>query len=1112
MREYKGLKYKTYMDVDEEKTFSKVYFCATKKDFENWFDCLSYDIWECKKTITFWYKDFSMKNIQKENDSKMFVDDLLQMQLFVIPVTYDFLYTINEARLVEFQIAFENHIPVLPILMEPGLDSEFNRICMNVQAIDRCRTDSMVESYKKKLKKSIKNILLEDTYLESVLNAFEGSIFFSYRKKDRELALQVMKKIQENDFCRDIAIWYDEFLIPGENFKQIIADEINKCLLVVVLVTENLLEENNFVMSVEYPLAVKMKKVILPIASSEIFQKYERGEIMELKELFENVPHPIDADNVEKMREELYECLGDKILEKRKSDAIHLFYIALAYLEGINVIVDSEKAIILLKASAQLNYYLAFEKLKDVYQYGIGVQIDLEQALFWQEKLIRLSLEVYESAKRVEIAEFILEKIEEYIEILEIIGNHKVLYETLKLYLNYAHEFRKKYENINLYCAELDGFAKIVKILFEEKAINKCVIYMKEYYKVFYKFFDFFDKEWRNKNENNIKELVKYIWQCKYEIKYCEEIYEGRELEIEKKIRDLRITNAMKKKEALIEVYNKMNIQIIQYSSVRMKLAMIADNIECAMNEMHNILTLCNQLEEIKYSFCVAKAYYLSGIMCVKMEKYVMAEEYYERALTISKKNPYENDNELLMLQIQIYKEMLILSELRDNYGEINRLVKIILEKSQSFYEISKSTESMILISEVYSKLGDIVQKTDGPDYALPFYENANDIIQEIYSRYHEPWAREYLWNTVYDLQDNAQKRGDIKQSEYYKKLNMEINIEKAVEDLLLESQTSIDCVMNKLYKIMRKYIELGYKFDIDKWWIDSYVLLENVKKPVEGLKYISEAAINVVEERSGDEVSYILMKLYFEYADLLKKCGDKRSTKVTTWRAIQLGRHLIKIKKSEKIEKIVKEKCGEFEQYLSEENLLTEEHLHRKTVIYMNKLSEVTEFMALLLKIIKRDFFEAIIYELNGQYKEAVGKCEFLCYILEKFNLSNVYFEDYEEFENDYGYFIEVLKNSIFEKKKTNAVEEFCEMNTFRTNKNKDNKMKKGIKGGRILYLIYLSLIRLYSSIGMVEKSVMCYDKISSVEKNIDLIGEKSLKISQLRMSLQNEIITDIQ
>ena len=42
-------------------------------------------------------------------------------------------------------------------------------------------------------------------------------------------------------------------------------------------------------------------------------------------------------------------------------------------------------------------------------------------------------------------------------------------------------------------------------------------------------------------------------------------------------------------------------------------------------------------------------------------------------------------------------------------------------------------------------------------------------------------------------------------------------------------------------------------------------------------------------------------------------------------------------------------------------------------------------------------------------------------------FDFRYVYFEDYEEFENDYGYFIELLMVSIFEKKKTNVVEEFC-------------------------------------------------------------------------------------
>ena len=51
-----------------------------------------------------------------------------------------------------------------------------------------------------------------------------------------------MKLIHQNPECRDIAIWYDEFLIPGESFKDNIDKMLQSSKLFTLLVTPSLLK------------------------------------------------------------------------------------------------------------------------------------------------------------------------------------------------------------------------------------------------------------------------------------------------------------------------------------------------------------------------------------------------------------------------------------------------------------------------------------------------------------------------------------------------------------------------------------------------------------------------------------------------------------------------------------------------------------------------------------------------------------------------------------------------------------------------------------------------------------------------------------------------------
>ena len=81
-----------------------------------------------------------------------------------------------------------------------------------------------------------------------------------YKDKTQEL----MRLIHKDDFCRDVAIWYDEFLTPGESFNDVIADAMKKSDLFALTVTPDLVNEKNYVMTEEYPKARENGKKVLP--------------------------------------------------------------------------------------------------------------------------------------------------------------------------------------------------------------------------------------------------------------------------------------------------------------------------------------------------------------------------------------------------------------------------------------------------------------------------------------------------------------------------------------------------------------------------------------------------------------------------------------------------------------------------------------------------------------------------------------------------------------------------------------------------------------------------------------------------------------------------------
>ena len=375
---------KNKVDVDKK---PRVYFTCHPDDLEKCFKKVCDDIFKTHDCAIYYTED--MTEVIAEDVKTV---DLGRNNLFVIPVTYKLLTTPNRAMDADIPYALKEHIPVLPIMMEPGIDEFYSKPDKfgELQYLNPYSTDLTEISYEEKLKKYLESVLISDELAKRVRAAFDTYIFLSYRKKDRKYANELMRLIHSIPECRDIAIWFDEFLTPGESFKENIEKILDDCNLFTLLVTPQLLEKvvdengeerDNYVISTELPLARKKKEE----KGTDIFA-------VEMEKTDRDALATIDIEN--------YVSSGDSEFRARLLDAVsrmaittndtpeHNFLIGLAYLEGIDMEVDHKCGIDLITSAAESDLVVAIRKLIQIYQYGEGVSIDSRKVEAYSNKLI----------------------------------------------------------------------------------------------------------------------------------------------------------------------------------------------------------------------------------------------------------------------------------------------------------------------------------------------------------------------------------------------------------------------------------------------------------------------------------------------------------------------------------------------------------------------------------------------------------------------------------------------------------------------------------------------------------------------------------------------------
>ena len=366
----------------------RVYFTCHPDDFERYFEKICEDIFKTHD-CTVYYTDDMNADLSDENN----LVDLERMNLFVILVTFRLLTQPNRAMDSDFRFAMGKHIPVLPMMMEPGIDEFYSKPDKfdELQYINPYSHDLTEISYEEKLKKYLESVLLSDKLAQRVRKAFDAYIFLSYRKKDHAYANELMKLIHKNPECRDIAIWFDEFLTPGESFKENIDRVLQNSELFTLLVTPNLLEmpddKPNFVMAKEYPAARDSGKKILPAEMQETDRDI-------LSSFFESIPESVDAQNDTEFRNRLLDSIK-RVATEANNNPEHNYLIGLAYLEGIDVEVNRELGIELITKAAQSNLLEAIELLHELYYEGNIVKRDYPSYFMWTKKLAGAYIKTY---------------------------------------------------------------------------------------------------------------------------------------------------------------------------------------------------------------------------------------------------------------------------------------------------------------------------------------------------------------------------------------------------------------------------------------------------------------------------------------------------------------------------------------------------------------------------------------------------------------------------------------------------------------------------------------------------------------------------------------------
>lgn len=822
------LQYKS-KDAKRIESIIKIYFCSTSQDREKYLDDISEDIWKIADISIYYDADVNDGDSESIWNAK-----LLSMNLFVCPITEAFFK--DEKTLKELDMAIKNRVPVLPIFIEFGIEHVFNARYQNIHGLKKSSSEEKPEihklkkdagdksvkdytkiSYEEGLRRRIESITISKELYNQIEEEEEAYIFVSYRKKDVEEAKNFMKSIHEMDGADEIGLWYDNYLMPGENFEEAIHEHLVNCDAVGLVVTPSLLELNNenkenYVVEKEYPLAREVQKKILA------------------KEMVETNRESLQKklDGIEECIQSYDENLNNLLQEIKKDPAMqskeHKYRIGMAYLKGINREINGAKAEKLIQEAANLKLMNAIKTLTQMYRDGEGVEVNLEKQIYWQRILVDRLFILYGPKKiqkkkgidkenRLKLLLSLCEECKTLGELYEAVGKVE---EALKLYeeaLKYCQstdkltlEALREYMDLTFHFIDIEG-----KLCVDDKEVNRLIMRCKEAENIGRKLFA--------KSEQASDLRLLYFVKLQESI-LCEKKGDyGRAIVGYNAVIELFERLAIKDKEVGYRDLGRVRQHKVD---ALIKMGNIAEALQECKEAVKESEKWVEESKSDDAFTSLSSNYerlgdiYRDAYGEVGLEKSV---EYLEKSIEISKSFTEDKSRDSLGRQLDLaagYRRLGGTKEQQQKLDEAKELYTKALDIHQEQYKkFSESEEVKLRLAESYTEIGDIyytqykaasleensVDEKKSYDGAEWNYRSGYELANEVALTKHNAYRRQYITSRYYYRMGAlyVYEKNDVDSAkEYMKKALNEVIVEQ------LKDEEEFQKTANEILSVLR--------------------------------------------------------------------------------------------------------------------------------------------------------------------------------------------------------------------------------------------------------------------------------------------------------------------
>lgn len=154
----------SYIPGDTDLNISSIiYFAGNEEEYKLYFDSIAEQVLKLTKknnsTCTIWYRKHFNSLSYEEN--QLLLEFLSKTHLIIVPITRNLLLTSEGVMQNEILFAKENHIPILPIMLEMGALELYGtpENFANMQFLNPNDMDPTTIPYEKKLQDHLANVL-----------------------------------------------------------------------------------------------------------------------------------------------------------------------------------------------------------------------------------------------------------------------------------------------------------------------------------------------------------------------------------------------------------------------------------------------------------------------------------------------------------------------------------------------------------------------------------------------------------------------------------------------------------------------------------------------------------------------------------------------------------------------------------------------------------------------------------------------------------------------------------------------------------------------------------------------------------------------------------------